>query len=374
MKVGTEDGYIGYVKTNTLKKSQIEVTSREFEEPVYTNLSMDRTVNLAWHNVESEYANDYILETIADTKGLTVISPTWFTLSDVNGNITSIASAEYVSSAHQNNLSVWAVIRDFHGGINTYDETYQVLSYTSRRENLINQLMAEVLRTGIDGINVDFELVSKDAGEHFTQFLRELSVKCRQNGIVLSVDNYVPMSYNEHYDLEEQGEVVDYVIIMGYDEHVDGSYEAGSVASYGYVKDGIEQSLEKVPASKLINAVPFYTRLWTETYKTQAELDAQAGTEAANYEKNVSSIAMGMDAVQELLESSGVTTQWDDEAKQYYAQWSVGDETYKIWVEDATSIEEKLKLMKQYNLAGVAAWRIGWETYSIWDLILQYVN
>ena len=141
MKVGTEDGFIGYVKTNTLKDIATETTSREFEEPVYTNITKDYTINMAWHNVTNTDANNYVLTTIASTKGLTTIAPTWFSLADTEGNVSSIADADYVNYAHQSNLEVWAVLRDFHGGINSYDETYQVLSYTSKRTKVINQVI-----------------------------------------------------------------------------------------------------------------------------------------------------------------------------------------------------------------------------------------
>lgn len=374
MKVGTEDGFIGYVKTNTLKDIATETTSREFEEPVYTNITKDYTINMAWHNVTNTDANNYVLTTIASTKGLTTIAPTWFSLADTEGNVSSIADADYVNYAHQSNLEVWAVLRDFHGGINSYDETYQVLSYTSKRTKVINQVIAGALETGVDGINLDFELVSTDCGEHYIQFVRELSVKCRQNGLVFSVDNYVPQPYNEHYDIEEQGNVADYVVIMGYDEHTDGSYEAGSVASIGYLENGIADALDSVSADKLIAGVPFFTRLWFETPKTEAELAEQEGTEAASYPNNVSSWAYGMTEAADLLSSLGVQAQWDDTTKQNYAEWEADGGTYKIWLEDSQSLEEKLKVIKANNLAGVAEWCLGMEGSGVWDLILQYVN
>ena len=374
MKVGTEDGFIGYVKTSTLSDMTTETTSREFEEPVYTNISKDYTVNMAWHNVSNSDANSYILETIAGTKGLTTIAPTWFNLADTEGNISSLADADYVNYAHQSNLEVWAVLRDFHGGINSYYETYEVLSYTSKRTKIINQVIANAIETGIDGINLDFELVSTECGEHYIQFVRELSVRCRQNGLVLSVDNYVPQPYNEHYDIEEQGVVADYVVIMGYDEHTEGSYEAGSVASIGYLENGIEDALESVSAEKLIAGVPFFTRLWFETPKTEEELAEQAGTEAASYPNKVTSSAYGMTEAAQVVADAGAQTQWDEETMQNYAEWEADGGTYKIWLEDDQSLEEKLKVIKSNNLAGVAEWSLGMEDSGVWDLILQYVN
>ena len=374
MKVGTEDGFIGYVRTGLLKDVQDETISREFDEPVYNSISKDYTINMAWHNVSNPDANGYILQTIAGTKGLTTIAPTWFSLADTEGNVTSLADADYVNYAHQSNLEVWAVLRDFHGGINSYDETYEVLSYTSKRTKVINQVVAEAIEKGIDGINLDFELISSACGEHYIQFVRELSVRCRQNGLVLSVDNYVPQPYNEHYDIEEQSTVADYVVIMGYDEHTDGSYEAGSVASIGYLQNGITDALKSVPSDKLIAGVPFFTRLWFETPKTEDELAQEAGTEAASYPNKVSSSAYGMDEAVQVVEDAGVQAQWDSETMQNYAEWEADGGTYKIWLEDNQSLEEKLKVIKSNNLAGVAEWSLGMENSSVWDLILQYVN
>lgn len=373
-KVRTKDGCIGYIKANCLKKEAKELVSRNFEEQQYTNISKDYTINLAWHVVTNQSANQKVLQTIANTKGLTTISPTWFTVADTNGNLNSLASSQYVNYAHQSNIEVWALVRDFDGGINSYEESYELLSHTSRRENLINNLIAEALQTGIDGINVDFEKISAECGEHYIQFIRELSVKCRQNSLVLSVDNYVPKSYNAHYHIEEQGKVADYVIIMGYDEHYSGSYESGSVASLGFVREGIENTLKVVPKEKVINAVPFFTRLWKEVPKTEAELAAEAGTEAAEYAVKVTSEALSMKEAERTVANAGVSVAVDEATKQNYAQWEADGAVYKIWLEDEIALEEKLKLMKEYELAGSAAWRLGFEKENIWELILKYVN
>lgn len=373
-KISTADGFVGYVKTNTLRKTVKETTSRKFIEPEYSNLSVNKTINMAWHSVDNPDANSYMLETVANTKGLTTIAPTWFSIADTEGNIESISSSEYVNFAHQQNLDVWAVLRDFHGGINSYEETYNVLSYTSKRESLINQVIAEALRSGIDGINLDFELVSLECGEHYIQFVRELSVKCRQNGLVFSINNYVPQPYNEHYNLKEQSIMADYIMIMGYDEHTEGSYEAGSVASYEYVKQGIEDALKYIPNEKLVAGIPFYTRLWQETEKTPEEKAQDEGTDAAAYPNKVTSTAMSMDEASRTLEQYGVQASWDEKTKQNYAQWEADGGVYKIWLEDVESLEEKMKFIKSENLAGVAEWSLGSENSGVWDMILQYVN
>lgn len=370
-KICTADGVVGYVKSSRLKKEEKITIDRDFQEQTFSNISVGKTINLAWHQVTSQTANNSVLEVIANTKGLTTISPTWFSVVDNAGNISSIASSTYVNYAHQSGIDVWALVDNFSDNI----DQLELLSHTSARENLVNQLISEALKSGIDGINVDFEQIPTEAGEHYIQFIRELSVKCRLNNLVLSVDNYVPMGYNAHYHREEQGVVADYVIIMGYDEHYNGSFEAGSVASYDYVKSGIEETLKDVPAEKVVNAMPFYTRLWKEVPKTEEELESQEGSEAGLYEMKVTSEALGMTAARNRVNSAGAEIVWDDKVKQNYAEWQGADgATYKVWLEDASSLEAKLQLMKEYNLAGTAAWKLGFETSDIWDLILKYVN
>ena len=373
-KVRTKDGFIGYVKNSALKETEKKKLARKFEEPDYTNISLDYTVNLVWHNVTNREANNNVLDKIAETKGLTTIAPTWYHVKNTDGDLESLSSADYVEKARQLKVDVWATVRDFDGGINSQSETYELVSSTSKREKLINQLISDALQTNIAGINVDFEKVSEECGEHYIQFIRELSVRCRQSALVLSVDNYVPKNYNMQYNRKEQGVFADYVIIMGYDEHHGGSPEAGSVSSYNFVQEGIEETLKEVPAEKVISGVPFFTRLWSEKPKTQEQLAKDQGTEAAQYATEVKSEAYGMSKAKEKVTEAGADITWDEEAKQNFATWTDGDTTYKIWLEDVKSLEPKLKLMKEYGLAGSAAWALGQESSDVWPLIQQYVN
>ena len=149
---------------------------------------------------------------------------------------------------------------------------------------------------------------------------------------------------------------------------------AGPVASYNFVREGIEETLKEVPAEKVINGIPFFSRLWEETPKTAEELAEQQGTEAAQYDMKVESQAFGMAASRAKIDEAGAELTWNDELKQNYATWTVENTTYEIWLEDEQSIEEKLKLMKEYKLAGTSAWALGQESPEVWNLIQKYVN
>lgn len=355
-KVKTSDAFIGYVENKRLKdiSPELPIPVTDYEEPEYISLTRDYKINMGWHVVAGVAGNDTFDEYVANTKGLNVISPTWFKLNDDFGGFTSFASQQYVDKAHNKGMEVWALIEniEYSDSINMYN----ILSSTTNRTALINNLMDEVLAYGIDGINLDFEQISTDCGEHYIEFIRELSIACRKNGIVLSIDNYVPRGFNNHYNRKEQGIVADYVIIMGYDEHYAGSSEAGSVASINFVEDGIRQTVEDVPAEKVINAIPFYTRIWETNGST------------------ITSQAVGMDKAEESIRVHNVETSWDEETCQNYGEYTNGETLYQVWLEDEKSIEVKLNVMDNYGIAGVACWRLGYEKPIVWDVIEAYMN
>lgn len=353
-KVKTQDSVIGYVENKRLENVRIESPSREinYMEPEYTNISKDYKISLAWHQVTNMDANGSLAGSVANARGLNTISPTWYSLQDNDGNFSSIASPSYVEQAHAMGLEVWALIDDFNPEV----DIYQVLSRSTSRRTLIENLMQQAQTVGFDGINIDFENIDERTGEAFSQFLRELSIRCRQAGIVLSVDNYVPRDHSAHYNRKEQGIVADYVIIMGYDEHWGGGGVAGSVASIGFVEDGILRTLEDVPAEKVINAVPFYTRIW----KTE--------------NGEVTSSAVGMDNAENFLTQRGVSAEWNEETCQEYAEFEADGILYQVWLENEKSLEVKLNVMQVNQLAGVAAWKLGFERASVWDVIAAYTS
>lgn len=350
-QVATDDGYIGYIDKKKVGEAEKTKFERSFKKEQYSYLTMDSKINMVWHQVTSTDANAYFADATANMTGVNVISPTWFYLTDTSGNIASIASADYVSQAHEKGLQVWGLIDNFTQEVSTTE----TLSSTAARQNIISQLIQAAQDVGMDGINVDFESLSEDVGIHFLEFLRELSIECHKNNLVLSVDNPVPEDFTSHYDRAEQGRVVDYVIIMGYDEHYVGS-EAGSVASLPWVEQGIQDTLDEVPAERVINAIPFYTRLWKTT----------GG--------NVTSEAIGMDQAQQTIADNNVETYWDKTISQNYGKYDIDNSTYQIWLEDAQSVAEKVKLVSKYDLAGVSAWKLGFENNGIWQVISDNLN
>lgn len=356
-RIKTEDGFIGYVEKNKLS-DEFEYTRPAVTDAYnpYDDYSMGtegESLVVAWHQIFYADNGSNLNTLTVSSNGIDVVSPTWYYLNSENGTFTDYSSTAYVTNAHEKGYKVWALVEDMTNS-DSFSE-YNLFSSSANRKALIDNLISSVKAAGADGINIDFEKIGKETGPHYVQFLRELSIEAHKNGLVLSVDDYQQNEGNLYYNLKEQGLVADYVIIMGYDEHWAGCQEAGSVASLDFVENGITKALDAgVPAAKLINGVPFYTRLW----KTEGV--------------NVSSSALDMTTAANWYQSHNIIPSWDETTSQFYASRTDGTATYEMWVENADSISAKLAVMKNHNLAGVACWKLGFETPDIWDVIVSY--
>lgn len=377
--VMSEQGFVGWVQEKKLSRPAMVTKTVDKKGLEYTSISLGEPVVLVWHQVFAsgvEGQTERFVEALEQTKGVNVVSPTWFSVSSTDGAITTIGDPEYVKAAHERGVQVWGLVDNFNDEV----DNYPLLTSYQARTNLIANLMAEAERLDLDGINVDFEAnetglggLNKACGIHFVQFIRELSIACRNAGIILSVDNYVPRSYNQYYHRDTQAKVADYIIVMGYDEHYGGS-DAGSTSSLPFVEDGIVQTLTEVPKEKLINAVPFYTRLWKLTPEALAPEGAQIRNDGAAPfgAYALSSSAMGAKDISELLQGKDAVIRWLETEQQNYTEYMWEDCYYRLWMEGAASMEKRMEVMQKYDLAGVACWKLGLESPDMWDVISKY--
>ena len=367
-KIQTADGIIGYVQAKKLSDATEKTRKSDYTPETFAHIKKDFKICMAWHQVTNSSANSSVSSVLASTKGVNVISPTWFYLNDNNGNLANLASIDYVNYCHSQGVEVWALVSNLE---NKDADSTTVLTHTSKRQNLVNQIVSMAIQYNLDGINLDFEALNReDVGDAYIEFVRELSIKCANNGIVLSIDNYVPSSYTSFYNRAEQANFADYVVIMGYDEHYAGSKEEGSVASLSWVKQGVTDTLAEVPSDQVILGMPFYTRVWALT----PQGDTTNEDESADTDYDVSSQIYGMRAADTLIASNNATKTWLSDCGQNYAEFKNGNVIYKVWLEDSASAEERLKLVDENKLAGASFWKLGFETGSIWDTIIKYIN
>ena len=352
-KVMTADGYTGYIQTEDISEPEA-IEARTAKKDSYERITRDHKINLVWHQSTSTESNDAMAEMTAEMTGVNVISPTWFSVTDETGTISSLASADYVKLAHEAGREVWGLIDNFN---EAFDETTD-LAYASVRSRIIEQLLAEAASCGMDGINVDFENLKEAGIPHYLQFLRELTSAAHAQNLVVSVDTPVPQAYTMYYQRGEQARFVDYMIDMAYDEHFAGSEEAGSVSSLPFVQQAVEEMTRVMPADQVICGIPFYTRVWTEKFGQSA----------------ITSEVLGMDGAKNYAKENQMTETWDASLGQNVATVETSDARYTIWMEDEQSMEEKLKVIQSADLAGVAEWKLGFECADVWSLISEYIE
>lgn len=352
-KVMTADGYTGYIQTEDISEPEA-IEARTAKKDSYERITRDHKINLVWHQSTSTESNDAMAEMTAEMTGVNVISPTWFSVTDETGTISSLASADYVKLAHEAGREVWGLIDNFN---EAFDETTD-LAYASVRSRIIEQLLAEAASCGMDGINVDFENLKEAGIPHYLQFLRELTSAAHAQNLVVSVDTPVPQAYTTYYQRGEQARFVDYMIVMAYDEHFAGSEEAGSVSSLPFVQQAVEEMTRVMPADQVICGIPFYTRVWTEKFGQSA----------------IISEVLGMDGAKNYAKENQMTETWDASLGQNVATVETSDARYTIWMEDEQSMEEKLKVIQSADLAGVAEWKLGFECADVWSLISEYIE
>ena len=358
--VMTEDGISGYVQQKQLADggeaaSEERTFSHPTDQELYTSVDLGEPVIMVWHQVFNETANSYLEDQLTGVSGVNVISPTWFSVIETNGKLSTLADHDYVEKAHALGLQVWPSITDFETSVN-FSTLFASEAY---RRNLINNIFWFIYKYDLDGINIDFERVTPNNAADYTQFLRELSLACRNENLVLSIDNYVPTAYTAYYDREEEGILADYVMVMAYDEHYSGSEEAGSVSSLDWVRNGVRALSELVEGRKIVAGLPFYTRVWYETKNADGSV-------------SLSSEAMSETAAANRVAAAGVEPTWDGATGQYYAEWTSENTTAKVWLEEERSLATKLEVLDPTQIGGLAFWKLGLERDGVWDVIADW--
>lgn len=351
--VETVDGLIGYAN-----KRHVEIQGfnfKEIEKSTYAPWNpIGEPIKLVW-----EYVNQYAKTDIAkigSLEGVQVVSPTWFSLKE-DGIVANIADMRYVNWAHERGYQVWALFS------NSFDPglTNKMLTDSRLRNKVIKQILSYVDLYELDGINLDFENVNLQDKDLFVQFVRELTPLLHEKNLTVSLDltfHSLSENWSMFYDRARLGQVVDYMVVMGYDQYPAGSTVAGPVSAIPWVESGIQDLLEEVPSDKIILGVPLYTRMWEEQIGENGQIFAESKT-------------YSMDATTKWLAQNNITPTFDSKTQLNYAELVKGDVKYRIWIEDQVSMQQRMELMEKYNLAGYAAWRRGFEDEGFWNQLAR---
>ncbi|WP_338452350.1 glycosyl hydrolase family 18 protein [Niallia oryzisoli] len=341
-----ENGIAGYIPKQYVEKGQINTIKIEKDSSEAVIPMFDGPIHLTWEAVYTKNPNPAM---IPEMPGVNVVSPTWFELSGADGTVKNLGSQDYVNWAKNRGYQVWGLFS------NAFDPdlTHEALQHYETRQIIIQQLLEYSKMYHLDGINIDIENVREEDGPIVTQFVREAAPYFHEAGLIVSMDiTFITTgNWSAFYERERLAEVVDYLIVMAYDEHWGSSQKAGSVASLPWVEENLQRLLQEVPNEKLILGVPLYTRLWEE--KATGE---------------VTSKAMSMSEVKEWLSLNSVTPSYDESSGQNYAEVidPATNSTYRIWLEDDLSLNKRADLALKYDLKGVASWSRTFADETAW--------
>ncbi|MDR3092017.1 MAG: SH3 domain-containing protein [Clostridiales bacterium] len=351
LRIRTEQGILGYVTAASAEARPGEPPVKPVSDAVPFK-ALDGKAVMLWDQVTTAAANSAPDRKVKPAP-VNVLSPTWFSFAEsMDGGITSLADRGYVENAHSQSALVWALVSD------NFDSAVgrEILTDPAKRGKAVDALLNLCAEYGLDGINIDFEQIKEDTAPAYIEFLRELAPPLHKAGKSLSVDMFVP-KFTKYYNRAAVGETADFICVMAYDEFWGPASGAGPVASAPFVREGVEQTLEEVPAEKVILGIPFYSRLWRELPDGTVEV---AG-------------AYGMETAAAIPAKNGARTfYYDDEGTNYaeYVKNENGrDATYKIWIEDERTLAVKLGVYKENGLAGVSFWKRGLEDPEVWALI-----
>lgn len=289
--------------------------------------------------------------------GIDVLSPSWFIIENAQGKIkTRHGSVKYVRQAHNKGYQVWALIT------NNFDPkmTSKLLDSPLARKRVIAQMEKLAKDYELDGFNLDFENINPADKDKLTDFVQEISKALKTQGLIISIDVTIPSNsgyWSKCYDRKAIAEVVDYVMLMAYDEHGAASEVSGSVASLPWVEDGIQKTLQEgVPEKKLILGMPLYMRLWQET------------------KGKVKAKTLSMAQADKVIQEKGLVPVWLSKEGQYYFEYQEKNTCYRVWQENRRSLALKASLVNRYNLAGGAYWRSTLETEDVWPALAETLS
>ena len=355
-RIRTENGKIGYIKTNKLANDYV------VREDMIEEKQVEGKINMTWdYYSEVASAPDRSGTTI---DGVNVVSPSFFYINE-NGEFTENVGESgqaYVEWAHNNGYKVWPMVSNAPAANESIEITSEIMNSYENRKQLIEQIVEACVTYDLDGINIDFENMKQEDKDLYSRFIIELTPRLKEIGMVTTVDVTAPdgsETWSMCFDRYVIGDVADYIIFMAYDEYGASSTTAGTTAGYDWIQLNLVKFLqtEEIEPDKLILGIPFYTRLWTED---------SAGEVLRNPTVN-------MDDIEEVLPDD-VERTWNDNLKQYYVEYQDGENTRKMWIEDVESLRAKVSLVNENNLAGVASWQKGMETDDVWQMLKEELN
>lgn len=250
-------------------------------------------------------------------------------------------------------------------------EVHAFLENTIAQDAALNQLLDLCRKNSLYGLQFDFEMIRLHDKEALTKFYQHAAELLHKNGFKVSfavaptlVDSHFPSFYQERlyevwqgaYDLKKLGTYADFITIMAYDQHADGTVP-GPIAGFVWTELVIKHALKFIPSEKLSLGLPTYSGFWYMNMNPKTKKISMANS------------SIGYDILQFILKKFHPHVQWDSVSKVNYTFFEYNSLYKYIFIENEKSFKAKLQLAKKYKLRGISVFRLGIEDPKVWGVI-----
>jgi spore germination protein len=327
-----------------------------------------RQVERLFYYTDTQPAWESLQKNIAQ---ITLLAPGGYSV-DEDGIIWGSVDARVMRLARQHDVPVMPLV--VNPGFNQ-ETLHRFLANEAARTRAVHSLVEVCRRNGYAGIQVDFENLSINDRDAFTQFFREMATALHREGYRISAavvhrpddlagatqyQKWLFRNWRAGYDLKALGEIGDFLSLMSYNQHTRRT-PPGPQHGMPWLREVVEYALQHVPAAKLSMGIITNSMHW---YTSQED---RITPEMA---RSYSAVLPHARAVG-LAESHGARWRWDEEQQVAYT-WFSNNGTFEwLFLEDGRSFVPRLDLVDEYGLRGFSVWVLGSEDPAIWDTLRQ---
>lgn len=223
-----------------------------------------------------------------------------------------------------------------------------LLNNEAAKARLLAEILAELQRKNMFGIDFDFEFVFAENRDQYSRFVQDAAIMLNAEGYLVTVALAPKVSADqpgllyEGHDYAAMGEAANFVLLMTYE----WGYTFGPplpVAPLPEVRRVLEYGVSEINPDKILMGIPNYGYDW--------RLPFVQGESRAERLSNPEAVARAG--------IFGAEIQYDEAAQApYFYYTDFEGNQHVVWFEDYRSWNAKFALLKELGLAGFSIWNL----------------
>lgn len=296
----------------------------------------------------------------ANRNRLTHLMPQWLHLTQDGSRVdytdfdprNTPHNQDVIDIARDGGIKVFPIFDNSNQGQFDPARAHKFLASPAAQKRLAIELLAWVKKHNFDGINVDLENLSLADYKKLPEFARTLEkfFTPERKGVSFDIE-----AANPDAPIAELGSICNWIVLMAYDEHSE-DMNAGPIASADWSEEVVDHALKSVPAEKLVVGIGNYAYDWNQGKAPAESLTYREALEnAAGYRDD----EHPEDVINLDETSLNPKFEYTDE----------NGKLHTVWMLDAATAFNKVKLARDRGVRGTALWALGQEDPSIWTFL-----